>query len=126
MMNKNYSKLFLYPLWIISLVAIFGTITMYLWNALLPTIAGLPIINWFQAVGLLILCRILFGGIEHGFRGGVFLNRKNLFHDRWNAMSDEERNTLAEQIKKRHGFDFHGEHWHHSDTVDKEHTAKKD
>jgi hypothetical protein len=125
-MNKRYSKLLLHPLWIIGLVALFGTITMGLWNDLLPFIVGLPRINWFQAVGLLILCRILFGGIGHGFHGGIFHNRKNLFHDRWNAMSEEERKTLAEQIKKRHGFDFHGEHGCHTATFDKEHGEKKD
>lgn len=34
---------------------------MLLWNALLPDIAGLPAINYLQAVGLLALTRILVG-----------------------------------------------------------------
>jgi hypothetical protein len=54
----------------------------------------------------------LFGGITGGLgsivgdarrRGGA-----NLFRDGWKAMSDEQRQHLAEEIKKRHGFDPRG------------------
>jgi hypothetical protein len=43
-----------------------GTIVMHLWNWLLPELFGWPQIGYWQAIGLLALCRILFGG---GLRG---------------------------------------------------------
>lgn len=45
---------------------IFGAIVMALWNALMPKIFGLDIISYWQAVGLVILARLIFGGIGGG------------------------------------------------------------
>ena len=39
-----------------------GFVVMSLWNVLMPDIFGLPSITFFQAIGLLILSRLLFGG----------------------------------------------------------------
>jgi hypothetical protein len=110
--DKRPFHILLGGLWIVALAAVFGTVTMCLWNALLPSIFGLPIINWCQAVGLLVLCRVLFGGISGG--PGHFgikgrRDRANMFQGRWNAMSDEQRQHLAEEIQKRHGFDPRGD-----------------
>ncbi len=52
-------------------VAVFGFIVMSLWNWLLPGIFGLPAIGFWQALGLLVLSKILFGG----FRGGPVRRR---------------------------------------------------
>jgi hypothetical protein len=113
-MKKNV-RLFSFPLsglCIVAMIAVFGTLTMLLWNALLPPLFGLPVLGWLQAAGLLVLCRVLFGGITGGLgsivgdarrRGGA-----NLLRGRWDAMSDEQRQHLAEEIKKRHGFDPRG------------------
>lgn len=68
----------------------FGAITTLLWNTLLPVIFNLPQINFWQALGLLILSRILFGGFGHGFRGHSNFSR-NRFHKKWMEMSAEER-----------------------------------
>ena len=62
---------------------------MLLWNALIPTIFGAAPITWLQALGLLVLARILVGGRGHGgFRRGGWRRR-------WEAkvanMSPEER-----------------------------------
>ncbi|GHU21337.1 hypothetical protein FACS1894172_14620 [Spirochaetia bacterium] len=110
---KRNLRLFRFPLGglcLVAIAAIFGTVTMYLWNALLPSIFGLPTISWGQAVGLLVLCRVLFGGIVGGLGhlGGGH-ERIGAFQGRWNAMSDEQRQHLAEEIQKRHGFDPRGD-----------------
>ena len=47
-------------------VAVFGFVVRGLWNALIPAIFGWHTITFWQAVGLLVLSKILFGG----FRGG--------------------------------------------------------
>ena len=65
------AKLFIIaPLAILGMalfIFIGGTIVMLLWNALLPSLFSLPAISFWQALGILVLCRILFGGL--GMRG---------------------------------------------------------
>ncbi len=55
------------------LFVVLGLLVMSLWNALLPAILGVKAIGFLQALGLLVLCRILFGGL--GFRPGGCLVR---------------------------------------------------
>jgi hypothetical protein len=43
-----------------------GLVVQWLWNWLLPEIFGLRQITFWQALGLLALCRILFGGFGRG------------------------------------------------------------
>lgn len=47
---------------------VLGLLVMSLWNALLPAILGVKAIGFWQALGILVLSRILFGGL--GFRPG--------------------------------------------------------
>jgi len=77
-------------------VAVAGFATMILWNALMPAIFGLPALELGQALGLLILARLLTGG----FRGGGGWGRgggqhhhywKQRMADRWANMTPEER-----------------------------------
>ena len=51
---------------VIAAVALFGFIVQHLWNWLIPAIVGWHAITFWQAVGLLVLSKILFGA---GFRG---------------------------------------------------------
>ena len=52
------------------LAVIFGIFVMLLWNALLPNLFKFPEINYLQSVGLIVLARLIFGGIsvrhDHG------------------------------------------------------------
>jgi hypothetical protein len=60
----------------IAAAAVMGMVTTGLWNALLPAIFGLPAIGFWQAVGLLLLGRLLFGGFRgcgRGMRRGKFV-----------------------------------------------------
>tara|TARA_B100000809_G_C15029098_1_gene491246 strand:+ start:217 stop:651 length:435 start_codon:yes stop_codon:yes gene_type:complete len=51
---------------IAAMAILFGFVIMWLWNLLMPAIFGLAVITYWQAVGLFILSKILFG---HGSRG---------------------------------------------------------
>ena len=64
----------------------FGLVTMLLWNALLPELFHFPIISFWQAVGLLILTRLLFGTLagHHGVHG--YQMRRNL-REKWEQMT---------------------------------------
>lgn len=85
---------FLVPLAIFGaflFVAIGGEVVRQLWNWLLPTIFGWPRITFWQALGLLALCRILFGGLGHG---GSHRSHR----------TPEERNRIRQRIRERFGF----------------------
>ena len=59
----------------ISLLALlFGYVVMLLWNWLIPSIFGLGVISFWQAVGIVILAKLLFGGFGGG--GGKSGRRK--------------------------------------------------
>ena len=74
---------------VLAVVAI-GSAVMLLWNALLPELFGLPAIGFLQAVGLLVLARILLGGFRGRWGHGGRHGRARLI-ERWENMSDEER-----------------------------------
>ena len=46
------------------LAVLFGIFVMLLWNALLPDLFKFPEIDYLQSVGLIILARLIFGGIS--------------------------------------------------------------
>ena len=50
--------------------AVFGFAVRELWNALIPPIFGGHTITFWQAVGLLVLSKIFFGGFHRPSRGG--------------------------------------------------------
>ena len=71
------------------LAAVGGVVTL-LWNALLPPLFGWPRITLWQGLGLLVLCRILFGGFGSGGGGH---NRKQ--------MTPEERERFRRRMGER-------------------------
>ena len=83
-------------------VAIGGEIVRQLWNWLLPPLLGLREITFWQAVGLLALCRILFGGF--GFHGSNQSDYQRRRAERWERMTPEERERLRQSWRGRWGF----------------------
>jgi hypothetical protein len=75
---------------------LFGEIVMHLWNWLMPAIFGLKAITFWQAIGLLILARILVGGLG----GGPGSNRSGA---RWERMTPEEHDRFREWMRTRPG-----------------------
>lgn len=67
-----------------------GWIVMRLWNWLTPEMFGWHTVTWLQALGLLALCRILFGGFGMN-GGGPRGNMRRRMFGKWEKMSDEER-----------------------------------
>jgi hypothetical protein len=74
-----------------------GLVVMSLWNALLPAITSLHTITFVQALGLLVLSRILFGGFR---RHGHWRQR---LRTRWEHMSPEQREQLRAAFAMRIG-----------------------
>lgn len=75
-------------------VLVFSGIVMLLWNALLPELFHFPVITFWQALGLLILTKLLFGGFRGGGpRGGHW---KDKMMQRWMNMTPEEREKFQQ------------------------------
>ena len=84
-------------------VSVAGAVVMWLWNALVPDIFGASEITWGQALGLLVLARLLVGGRGHGGPGGRRRWRKH-WERKLANMSPEER----ARWKAARGRDCHG------------------
>jgi len=91
-------------------IVIGGAFVMLLWNWLLPPLFGWPEIGFWQALGLLALCRVLFGG--HGFRtstsskirGRIAERVSERMSERMEHMTPEERERFRQRIRERWGF----------------------
>src|SRR5437762_3385985 len=104
------------PLAILAMVlfiAIGGEIVMRLWNWLLPPLFGWRQVTFWQALGLLALCRILFGGFgvhsgsgRHGpIRHRIADRMADRVAERWERMTPEERERFRQRLRERCGFD---------------------
>lgn len=89
---------------VLALIALGGFIVEQLWNWLTPALFGWHAITFWQAVALLALCRILFGGLgRHGHgRGPAF---RHVGKGRWMSMTPEEREQFRQRVRERYGFD---------------------
>jgi hypothetical protein len=77
--------------------AVLGFVVRELWNALMPGIFGWHTITFWQALGLLILSKILFGGFHR--HGGGRRQWKNRMRERWDGMTPEEREKFREGMR---------------------------
>ncbi len=51
---------------VVGLAILFGFIIMWLWNWLMPDLFGIATITYWQAIGIFLLAKILFGGCGGG------------------------------------------------------------
>ena len=93
-MSKKW--FFLIPLGFVLFITLGGWVVMSLWNWLLPTLFGWPQVTFWQALGILALSRILFGGF--GFHGSGRSRWGR--HKEWHKehLTDEERERLRQGI----------------------------
>jgi hypothetical protein len=85
----------------IAAVGIFGFVVMSLWNWLAPAVLGLHAITYWQALGVLILSKILFGGFRGGPGHGGHWRRR--MEERWRQMTPEEREKFRQGMASRCG-----------------------
>jgi hypothetical protein len=97
------------PIWIGLLLLItslgLATVIMLLWNNILSEVLGIPTLNLWQALGLFVLSRILFGRLGPGSSRGfpAYQNRKAAWREKWGSMSAEERAELKARWRERCG-----------------------
>jgi hypothetical protein len=86
-----------FPLMAAAFLALIGYVVMQLWNNLLPAIVDVGPVTFWQAIGLFLLCRILFGFGCMGRRGGGRGGRR--FAERFKNMDPEERARFQERCR---------------------------
>ena len=87
---------------VILFMAVFSWAVMLLWNYVVPPVFHGPQIGYWQALALLVLCRILFGGLR-GWRGSHGHWRRHMWRERWESLTPEERARLRERFMERCG-----------------------
>ena len=101
----RWKLIFIAPLAILGIllfIAIGGELVLQLWNWLLPPLFGWRQITIWQALGILALCRILFGGL--GLHGSGRSNFRRRIDERCGRMTPEERERFRERMRERFGF----------------------
>jgi hypothetical protein len=104
-MSRRWKMVFIAPLAILAMLLfayIGGELVMRLWNWLLPPLFGWRLITFWQALGLLALCRILFGGF--GRHGSGRSNFRRRMKERCGNMTPEERERFRQAMRERWGF----------------------
>ncbi|MDQ2843286.1 MAG: hypothetical protein M3Y72_20065 [Acidobacteriota bacterium] len=71
---------------------------MSLWNVLMPGIFNVRTISFWQALGLLLLSKILFGGFRPSVGGGGRWRRRMI--ERWEQMTPEEREKFKQGMRR--------------------------
>jgi hypothetical protein len=97
--------IFMLPLVILGMTLfafIGGQIVLHLWNWLLPPLFGWRELTFWQALGMLVLCRILFGGF--GFSRSGRSDYRGRMKERWEKMTPEERERVRQGWRGRWGF----------------------
>lgn len=107
MFNKDKGPLERFnPLKIVGMILVFAAIVaalsalvMYLWNTILTDVTNVKPLTFWKAMGLLLLAKILFGGVGKGFgrKGG---SKRKHWKNKWMNMSPEERNEAKSRWKE--------------------------
>src|SRR5260370_42582224 len=82
-------------------VTVFSFVVMRLWNWLMPALFGWHLINFWQALGILVLSKIIFGG----FRGhpGRHMYWRRRMMERWEQTTPEEHEKVRQGMHGRRG-----------------------
>ena len=81
-----------------------GWLVMALWNAILPVVIPIiKVVSYWQAVGILLLSRILFGGFKGPHRSGEGYRPPFFLKEKLAQMTDEEKEKFMEAWKSRCG-----------------------
>ncbi|MEG9438987.1 hypothetical protein JAO29_22855 [Edaphobacter sp. HDX4] len=93
MRSRRLKKAVKFGLFALILAIAVGFIVKNLWNLLIPQIFGWHTISFWQALGLFLLAKILFGGFHPRAKGGGWKAR---MRDRMEQMTPEERARFRE------------------------------
>lgn len=94
-------KASLFVLCFIAFVLVLAGVVMVLWNAILPAVTGLKEISFIQAIGILLLSKILFGGFNGRFGSRGNDDFKLKLKEKFGNMTQEEKEKFTSAWKSR-------------------------
>ena len=92
---------------------VFGLVLKALWNWLMPAIFGLGVITYWQAFGILILAKLLFGTFHPHHRESSSPFHKR-FHDKW----QEKEGKTVHGDWMMEGWKFYKQYWQEKGKTD--------
>jgi len=92
-------KVAIHLLFFVAVIAVLGVLVMLLWNALLPELFNGPTLDYWQAVGVLLLSHILLRGTPfYGMRARRNARRRRRLRARLAEMTPEERAAVNDEL----------------------------
>lgn len=107
MLNHRRRRFIWIPFFVLFSAALLSGAVMWLWNHVLVEVVPVRSVTFWQAAGLMLLSRLLFGGFP-GRRGGWGHGQSRFgaaWKAKWQQMSDEDKARFKEQWRKRRGGD---------------------
>ena len=94
---------YLLPLFFLATALATSAAVMLLWNLIIPELTGWALLSYPKAIGLLVLCRILFGGFRgrSGHASGRPWKQRSELRDKWCSMTDEQRSEMRKRWQDR-------------------------
>ncbi len=89
------------PLGGAAFLSLISFVVMQLWNSILPGVVHVATVNFWQAMGIFILCKILFGFGKGGRMNGGPPWMRGRMQERFKNMSGEERELFKEKLSSR-------------------------
>lgn len=91
-----------FPMLILLALAFISFVVYWLWNNVLVAVTGVRTVTYWQAIGLLVLSRILFGGFKFSRpTGGPNYGSGPHWREKWRQMSEEERAKFKNEWRRR-------------------------
>lgn len=118
------------PLAAAAFLSLIGFVVMNLWNWLLPAILHVGVITFWQAIGIFVLCKILFGFGKGGGPGkGAWMRHR--MEEKFKNMTPEEREKFRAKMENcghgrwgRHGGHPYQRYWEEAARPGEEKTAE--
>lgn len=98
--RRHPARFALFLVLLLCAAAAAGWLVMALWNAVLVRALGAGPLDFWQALGLLLLCRLLFGNWGPRRMGGAHGGPSSM-RDKWASMNPEQRERFREHWKSR-------------------------
>ena len=98
----HFTKFFFFLAAASAFILMGGMVVKLLWNAILPDLLGVNSMSFLQAIGLLVLSRILFG--RYGWSGARKRwspKHRTHWREKWSTMTDEEKQAFKSKWQER-------------------------
>ena len=103
MNNRNFwfKKIVGFTVCGLAIAALLGWIVMSLWNCVLVAVLGVKLITFWQALGILVLSKILFGGLYKKWRNHEGGHWNAEMKEKWQNMTPEEKEKFKQNWRNK-------------------------